>query len=264
MIHNLLYLMAVLLIPVILIYGVYPATQKVVPLHRVGQGFRSFDPTGLAPSIAPFFYQHVQTITGLGFDVIDYMTRDDASGNASSCMIYLVNRKTLERASIVGTYGYINGETRVSSHYFEFTTKFTDNSSISTNNLLSPGSFKTVAKFRTARVTWMDDPVALYDVHRFHVAKYAGDRQKMLPPRGQEVEAYEKAILDVWNTQVETGLATFDSLSQTYNRTLYGSYYMVWCILWPMKQIRLWQRRAYSQKLMREYEKERPRNTSVA
>lgn len=252
------------LIPVILIYVIHPLTQKGVPLHRVGRQFSLFNPADLAPDVAPFFYQNERAIASLGFEIIGYLTRVDASGMSTSCQIYMVNRATMERATVVGVYGIMDGQVRLRSHYFEFTTKFVDGSTISTNNLHSSGVFKTVAKYRTARLTMVGDPVSLYDVHKYHVAKYIDGRQKYLPPPGQEIEAYEQSLLDVWNAQVESGLATFDPQSQTFGRTWYGTYYMVWCQLWPMKQIRLAQRRAYAENLLKECEADRRRMATVA
>ncbi len=233
--------------PVIRVLGIFAIWMYVItPLIIKSKqkmdaktGFEHFDPNNLPPAVVSHFFNNVQALVNQGFVVSAYLTKANAVTNATPILIYLVNRQTGDKATIAAIQTNVNGVTQFRSQYLEYTSRFTDDTWISTNNIGTVGAFKPTPQGRTTRFAGLNDPGLLYRIHKFVVGKYAPNKTKVLPEPGKEVEGFEKSYRESFEKQAEMGLLTLNATQGYYVTTFYGAYYMTLSLLWPFKQLRL-------------------------
>jgi len=246
-------LLLLLLWRFVIIYVMVPANIKSQPLWKATSKYLPFDPATLGPEVVNFFHSHVVALTAQGFVVIQYLTKPEAQKNLTTVMIYLVNRERGERCTVACFYVTTQAYTKVKGHNVILTTRFDDDTAITTSNVTSVGSFRKRPTIDSVSIADLTDPTALVNVHRFRVAKLADGKRPIIPPSGVEVEdfeAYERTAVDY---QVTAGLAYFDEREQAYIRTWYGAFYMTWQLLWPFKQINLARKRSKADTVMKEF-----------
>jgi hypothetical protein len=239
------------------VYVVVPIKLKSQPLKDLSVNYLPFDPNTLGPEVAGFFYQQVQALTAQGLTVVQYLTKPNAQKNLTSVVIYLVDRQRGERCTVSCFYVTVNGVTSVRNPHVIITTYFDDGSAVITANTSSASVFKSRPNFDGVSLADVADVAMLLDIHRFRVDTLAGGKRPLLPSVGRELEEMEQYERDTLDFQVKSGLAYFDTARQVYDRTWFGTFYMTWHLLWPLKQISLAKKQRKAAQTMAEYQQRR-------
>lgn len=173
------------------------------------------------------------SIQALGFAPVGVYSLGALASNTQSYLAYFVNRTAGDFADVsvvlskAGTKGY-----------FEFTSSFSDGSSLETNvnKIASIGSVP--ADIRIFRFPEITSPRDLYQIHRALIQKYAGFLRPQLPAEGEEATRIVRQVGRFAPCQVQAGYMRLAADSTHYRMTWKGAFLMTWKSIWPTTLIR--------------------------
>jgi hypothetical protein len=209
------------------------------------------DERELPPPVAYYFRSLGTRVEALGFKRVSYLRIDRAAKNASSFLMYLCNRDTMDLANSVTMF--ITGRPiALTVSYFEFCRKFADGSELETSNSSQPGVLARDPARLVFRFPGTDSPQTLWELHRKLVRKEKKFSQPFLPPEGTEIDAFRANYGKAIETQSTMGYFTRDGSSHIYRPTWKGACLMTWKLCWPIKQVRAALNRARTDRLLRD------------
>jgi hypothetical protein len=153
--------------------------------------FEHFPPNALPDEIGGSSSPSMQSLADHGFSVVDYLVSPKTMPSIIPVVVYLVNRSTSEKAILSAMCVELHGVLKLMSVFIEYTTRFSDDTWISTNNNIEATAFKPVPNCETLRFAGLNDLNLIHSLHQHIVNKYARKRRKVLPEPGREIEEFE-------------------------------------------------------------------------
>jgi hypothetical protein len=172
-------------------------------------------------------------LQSIGFELIGYFGWVGQTTNADAFNAYLVHRRNGDTgiALMVKTPVGVRARTVI------FSTRFVDQTSITTGNSNTPSVFVRPRNKPLYRFPWIHDPVRLYQVHQQLILRNKPGMVKDVPQPGSEAERLVDGLRQEMQDQVGPKILRLDSTGNAYRPTLLGAYRMTWKLLFPVKQI---------------------------
>jgi len=189
----------------------------------------------LPADVQQFISPRVAAITGLGFELVGYVSVPMTSSTASFMAIFS-NSRTLEWA-----YISVAKSTKQMKGYIEFITRCSDDSQVDTNTSATVPVLSPTPSYRVFRFPQIKDPFTLYRAHRMLVQQNTGGSKPELPTKGQELAELKRRLERYGVRQQKWGYMYLDATSENFRLTWKGAILGAWRSIWPISLLRnLW------------------------
>ena len=157
-----------------------------------------------------FFNLNTSDLEREGFSMVGDAVQTGFVPNVTTYIRLLVNRKAGDAAMCTWAETKV-GDTKKTHKYVEFSTEFSSNKEINTNNSSTPSAFKNIPEKRILQFPQIQDIHQLYEVHKQETARF-DDRftGRILPPQGREIEHLSTSMTKDLDRQVKPGYLFFD------------------------------------------------------
>ena len=202
--------------------------------------FPSFDALSVEQvpeSIRQNFQRQAVLLSYDGFIVTDYLFQTGQVPNTTMYLALLVNRASSEMAMLVDMWN-VTGAATIRASYVEFSTDFSDGVNINTNNNNEVGAFRETREKAIFKFHEVQDPRALYTIHKRLTAMHRSAARPVLPPEGQEAAEVVRSMIRDLERQRQFGYCYMDTGSAAYRPTWKGAVLMTWKLVWPVISIR--------------------------
>ncbi len=187
----------------------------------------------LPQQVAFRFLSLTPKLQDLGFELIGCYDCGELSSHTRTYIAYFFNRRTNDFANIS-----VVASQQASTGYFEFSTRFTDGSGIETNTNrvlpLTPGN----PQVRIFRLPEIQEPEALYNLHRGFIEKYADGLVPQAEPQGLEISRMMRVLRNYGPRHAAIGYMQLSADEKSYRLTWKGACLMAWRALWPTALLR--------------------------
>ncbi len=221
-----------------LLYLVMPIVIKFNQKLNAHPQFQPLDLATLPPPAYEYLWACQQALEAEGFETIAHVSWANSAPNVFPFVSLYMNRATETKALASAFYVAAPDGVKMTTRYVEFITRYASGTVLGTNNNRPPGAFRHGPEQQTLRLPEMQNPHALYAVHRERTARLAGTPLEPLPRPGTEVAVQQERIVEDYNEQVKFGLLYLDHKRGVYRPTWQGAYLMTWSQLQPMKFLR--------------------------
>jgi hypothetical protein len=200
----------------------------------------------LPDDVLDFLARQTVELTALGFEPAGCFSLHGVMAGTAA-VTYMAMHMNRASGDSVGAFA-IRQRTAAGSvmknHYVEFSTDFSDGSSVETGNTSELGSFRFTEEKDVLYFPHVRDVSRLHALHRARLAEHRGAQEKVLPPPDGLGQDLVDGIVRDLERQVGFGDMYRDSPSGLYRPTVKGAYRMTWQLMPPMGWInRLRQRR---------------------
>ena len=227
------------------------AHPKVIPLDT-----KAFP---LPPKLASFFTENIESLQDAGFTLVSYVTLPDVVPGMLTIAALLENRPNQDAAMIASMFAgarfsEIGERSKVQSRHVEFSTEFTDDTEICTNNSRVLSAFAPVAYKRTFQFPNVSQPDLLYRLHLNAIREFAQAPRKPLPAPEDLFDVVRRDLANEMAGQIDTGFLYLDEQNGVYRPTFKGALLMTWKNCWPATTIRRASRRRAANALRARWE----------
>ena len=169
----------------------------------------------------------------LGFALVGCYDCGELALRTRTYVAYFCNRTTNDFANVTA----VDSPRGVAS-YFEFSTRFSNGLVLETNTNkilpLTPGN----TEVRVFRFADIEEPAALYDIHRRLLDKYAGGLWAAGEPKGEEIQRLVRVLENYGPRHEKIGYMVLSDDEESYRLTWKGAFLMAWRGLWPASLLR--------------------------
>ena len=170
-----------------------------------------------------------------GFEFAGVFGLVGQTSNVNAYMACVVHRRNKE----TGTAIFVHAPTAPahSKLVLEFSTRFADQSSITTSNSRTPSVLSRADNKPVYKFPAVQDPLRLYHLHQQLVARDKPGFAKDIAPQGGEAARIVEGMQEDYRVQLQTGMLKLDYANKFYRPTLLGAFCMTWKLLPPFKQL---------------------------
>jgi len=126
----------------------------------------------------------------------------------------------------------------LSTKYVEFSTRFENGRSFDTMNSKVLNAFPPSPGHTRTQVPSVQDPVELYRLHCYVMARGGTDGRKIVYGETDALTYLAGVMVESYEKQVKNGILYRDAAGSVYRPTLRGAFWMTWGLLQPMKAFR--------------------------
>jgi hypothetical protein len=174
----------------------------------------------------------IRQLKSLGFELQGCYDCGELSSGTKNFVAYFVNHRNHDVANISVVLSPFSG-----IQYMEFSTRLASGRSIDTNtNSVLPLSPQN-PDIRTFRFPELNDPAALYEVHRLLVEKYSDGLPVETEGEDQAIKRMVRVVENYGARHARLGYMYFGKDGQ-YRLTWKGAVLMSWRALWPLGLVR--------------------------
>jgi len=185
--------------------------------------------------VQQFMAPRAQSIAGLGFEPVVYVSLGSMATGTGSFMALFSNSRTLEWADV----SVVKSATKMAG-YIEFITRCSNDAQVDTNtNATAPVLFP-LPSYHVFRFPQIKDAFTLYRAHRMLVQENTGGSKPELPPHGQELTELKRRLERYGPRQQECGYMYLDDAGEYFRLTWKGAILGAWRSIWPVSLLRRW------------------------
>ncbi|HVK05882.1 MAG TPA: hypothetical protein VM490_20590 [Armatimonadaceae bacterium] len=254
-------LLIVLAVLVVAAYVALPLVIKASQKMAMRPEFYTLTPEQLPPSLSEYVYGTAAALREHGFEPAAYLTMPNQVPNVRAYLILLMNREAGDKAMVTAMIGEQDGVPTSVTRYLEFSTRFSGGELFDTYNARTLSSFPPGPKTLKTQVPSVEDPQALYRLHRWQMERSGVAGEKSMPEPGQEVAYLTRAMQEDYEQQVRNGILARDDAAGVYRPTLGGAYRMTWGLMFPFNLLRLRALRRREQDLLAQFRRETAQET---
>lgn len=221
--------------PALVLYVVVPLVMRVTYRHSADPRFEQVGADDFPPELTDFFARVAGSLAAHGFEPAAYVRRVDARVNTETRAFLLINEATKESA-VASDCVSLDPAVRAHQRLVEFCTDYVNDETVCTHNSPAAFLFKPRPSKRLYRFPSVQNPAALYGLHRRLVALRPEPAERFIPTKGTEYLHVTHAVEKSNRRQEELGYVYPDG--GVYRLTLKGAFMMTWPLLWPLKQVR--------------------------
>jgi len=183
--------------------------------------------------------EHLRTLTlqlrNLGFEFSGCYDLGELGVHTDTVVAVFNHPDTHDYASFI-----VSSAAHLTDSYLEFSTEFSSGLRLETNNNgvlpLTPDP----KNMRVFRFPEIEEPCALYCLHRQLIEKHAEGAWAKPEARGQEIQRWVRAAENYGPRHAQTGYMKLVAGSESYQLTWKGAILMAWKRLWPTSMVRQW------------------------
>jgi hypothetical protein len=225
-----------------------PILVKYKNWHSANPEFTEVARTAVRREALKYFDECHPQLRVLGFELVAYLNHHSAANGIQSVVMHMYNRASAERVTSV----VIISNLRYRAHT-QFIQKYSDGTSINTNNSRVGDVFKLTPARKVFRFPSVENLAEMYRLHRALIRREEAPlaKEAVLPDPGQEVDSFRRAFISAFEEQAGLGYYTLDPSGQRYYHTWKGACFHTWKLAWPVNRIGQTWGRLISQPLMR-------------
>ena len=226
----------ILLVP----YVFAPAVIWFTFRQRAYATFGVMEPHHLPAATRAYFVELTPDLAREGFVVTAYLSN---AGSVAGVTAYLAVWTHPARGHLASTYIVLPSFGRATKVLeFETITALGAEDVMTSNLGSNAGVYNEVPARHKAQLPWVTSTSELYQVHLNRERRLLRpDAARYLPDPANVVEQVEAGTVVELREQVRTGLLRETSTPGEFRPTVAGAFVMVYRLLPPLKQIRLWQ-----------------------
>jgi hypothetical protein len=225
----------------LLIAGAALAAQYVLgpPLLRLtyrqsaNAQFHPIELANIDANTQQVFARVLPVIQQEGFTLCGYLWTADLAPNVSAAVAILVHRASGVICNVPGVTVGTTGKFRT---YVEFTSRFSEESYIGTNNNPIAGMYARTPKERTYRFPALQDPALLYRLHLQLCTLFESGQRAVLPAAGGELDYFAMRVRMDLEKQIAAGYYGRDG--DQLHLTWKGAIVFGWKAAFPVMQVR--------------------------
>ncbi len=187
----------------------------------------------LPTEVEGYILPRISQMQTLSFECIGCYDCGVLASNTQSFIAYFCNRATNDFANVS-----VAISPQKLASYFEFSTRFGNGLGLETNTNsvlpLTPDN----AEVRVFRFPEIEEPRALYQLHKSLVEKYANGQWAQGEPKGHEIERLVRVLENYGPRLEKMGYMYLAPDGETYRLTWKGAILMTWRGLWPTSLVR--------------------------
>jgi hypothetical protein len=190
-------------------------------------------PDELPKEVAVRILPHTELIENLGFELVGYYDCGELAIHTKRYVAYFCNAATNDFANVTAVVS-----PRGVGSFFEFSTRFSNGTTLETNTNglppLTPGN----ADVRVFRFSDITEPKDLFAVHRQLIEKYASGLWPVGETKGLEIQRLVRVLENYGPRHEKMGYMVVASDGVSYRLTWKGAFLMAWRGLIPASLIR--------------------------
>jgi hypothetical protein len=190
----------------------------------------------LPQDVLGFLAHQTAELTALGFEPAGYFSvRGVMAG--TDAVTYAALLVDADAGDMVGAFAIrqsAGGASTIKNHYVEFTTEFSDGSSVETGNTSELSSFRYGEDKDVLYFPHVRDLRKLHALHGARVREHRGTQETVLPPTDGAGRDLVDGIVRDLERQVAFGDMYREAASGLYRPTVKGAYRMTWQLMPPM------------------------------
>ncbi len=181
-----------------------------------------------------YVFEYLSHITYLlkneGFEMaLDAIEPEQEPDMSTSYFRLFINRTACDTAVTIISLGSSKGdEKRVTNAFTEFSSEFSPDLKITTNNIVTPPVFRDVPENPIFRFPGEQDLGVLYKTHRQIVSEAGENGERFVPPKGGALKYLRDAQVKSLDMQIKTGYLYSDEAAAAYRPTWKGAFLMMW------------------------------------
>lgn len=224
----------------VLCYGGLPLLIYSSQKMEAKSTFVPIDPASVPAEVGAFFRSIVPELEREGFRVTASLGMPKAATNVQNFLVMFVNRASGDKAMVTVAMTTNPNAPTSFKKYLEFNTRFSGGECFDTSNITAAmcGAFRTGAQDTKTRLSSVQDPHLLYQIHRFVMQKKSPQGRKVLYKDGEAVEYLSRVMVESYEEQATFGRLFYDKSANVFRPTIPGAYAMTWAMLWPMPALR--------------------------
>ncbi len=218
--------------------------------------------TALPGEVQSYFSRCHEELAPLGFENVGTLFLPNQLPNVRALLALYVDRDAKTGAMPVVMYAQMGDQWSIQTQYVEFSTSFTDGSTVNTGNQNVPGAFPVREGCISTLHPELQSSSVLYEAHRAVLQTHRSGRQRVMnldSKHGGNVPAYiAGGMREEFEHAVNIGYLKLDQVGpppqprepspyqppreaneSAFRPTIKGAYLMTWQELWPFKPIRV-------------------------
>jgi len=202
----------------------------------------------LSPEMQEFLGQQVRGFRAEGFEAVSNVKMPDATPNAQSVLVLMVNRQKREVAVVTVVWA-LDLRTTV----FWIRTDFSDGTALVTGVNPRVAIFPRHPRGDPASFPWVKDAATLCEAHRRRLERSGRAAElQLVPAPGEEAKYLDEEKRQSNDWFVASGYIWRDEAAGVYRKTWKGTFLMTWKAMEPIKRWRVQLRDRRSRRLWRE------------